>query len=395
MHCLIRASLYSSLLLSACDTNTPLPPLVMHQEDAGRIVNTDVSSLHLGRLPSGEPFSLNIPEGVLGFQIVTAVHPRPNEHHVGVLRIVTPTGEVVRENFAPVGSQFVFGTDYEVATAVVPQNQALATGNAVPAGDWRITVVSNEPLLEGESLDVDVYLQKGSAGDFDGGVINLEVYVPDGLILGTRTAPHSVTAETIADDEYTRSLLQNFFSSLRVSFGLDAGTTTFRAFPSSFGEITNELELTDAAAATDDAVGDVVRVVLTNWLDVFGSGGSAIAITTGVPTTGPQGGTQSSAIIMQVTTDFSASVAGRALVHELGHSVGLFHTTELDGEHFDLFTDTPECFEIQTRTGSCPDVLNVMFPISQGTTSFRVSAMQLAVVHGSPIYQAYLPTAPR
>ena len=35
--------------------------------------------------------------------------------------------------------------------------------------------------------------------------------------------------------------------------------------------------------------------------------------------------------------------AGLTIIHEGAHFMGLVHTTEEEGETFDLFTDTPEC----------------------------------------------------
>ena len=54
-------------------------------------------------------------------------------------------------------------------------------------------------------------------------------------------------------------------------------------------------------------------------------------------------------------------------IHEMGHLLGLFHTTEADFST-DILTDTPECPEAndsnnnnRPNTFECPDGLNIMF----------------------------------
>lgn len=52
---------------------------------------------------------------------------------------------------------------------------------------------------------------------------------------------------------------------------------------------------------------------------------------------------------------------GVVMAHEIGHFLGLFHTSETDGVHFDNLDDTPECDNIN-QSWNCPDAQNLMFP---------------------------------
>ncbi len=42
-------------------------------------------------------------------------------------------------------------------------------------------------------------------------------------------------------------------------------------------------------------------------------------------------------------TTLDPQLLGETAAHEMGHQLGLFHTTEKYGMEFDILTDTPEC----------------------------------------------------
>ena len=42
-------------------------------------------------------------------------------------------------------------------------------------------------------------------------------------------------------------------------------------------------------------------------------------------------------------TALDAQLLGETAAHEMGHQLGLFHTTEKEGTVFDILSDTPEC----------------------------------------------------
>ena len=79
--------------------------------------------------------------------------------------------------------------------------------------------------------------------------------------------------------------------------------------------------------------------------DIEGMGDGAVqALSGGIP--GPLGvhGTGASGIAIATDTLLAKpSALGRTLAHELGHFLGLMHTTEYDGSAHDPLTDTPAC----------------------------------------------------
>ncbi len=72
-----------------------------------------------------------------------------------------------------------------------------------------------------------------------------------------------------------------------------------------------------------------------------------------------------------------------AIAHEVGHFLGLFHTSETDGQTHDGLDDTPECTNLNAYW-NCPDVDNVMFPyIDYGTV--ELTPDQSYVMHVNPL----------
>jgi hypothetical protein len=80
--------------------------------------------------------------------------------------------------------------------------------------------------------------------------------------------------------------------------------------------------------------------------------------------------------------DGSLDEAGLAVTcaHEMGHYLGLYHTSERDGKQHDPIPDTPEC----TGTGVCDGASNVMF-WTGGATRDVLSAGQGQVMRSHPL----------
>ncbi len=120
--------------------------------------------------------------------------------------------------------------------------------------------------------------------------------------------------------------------------------------------------------------------------------GNVIGISQGIP--GPIGlhGTPGSGVVL--TAEFLGSrggnqLTGQILAHELGHWLGLFHTSEIAGGFFDPIADTAQCDNIAqlVQNGTfdqCPDFLNLMFPFANGAAN-ALTADQGSVLLANPV----------
>lgn len=133
--------------------------------------------------------------------------------------------------------------------------------------------------------------------------------------------------------------------------------------------------------------------------DIDSRGGPDVgAISGGTPLPLGMHGTPGSGIVVAANMYLDGSHArelGRTLAHEIGHALGLFHTTELDGMVFDPLPDTPVCplARDRDRSGTL-DALecaadggdNLMFPTSD-TMGTTLTAQQIAVLRAALILQ--------
>lgn len=365
--------------------------------------------IDLGNVAYGQDVTFKVPPGALGFNIV--VEARTGlDGTVGIARITSPSGELVHDGYMPKGGSHTtslssgFGA---LASASVPQSEA-KSANTPEAGTWTFRVGGGGELppppldagLDGATMEggtsgpatlhAEVRIQMGSATGFVGGRLDLHVFVPPGLKIGTKR----LDATTAATDEGVERRIAAFFDALSLQVGIDRGEVTFHPAQQKLVFIDDESALVDAFASSSGRPdGQALNLMLTNGIDL-GGGSSAWGIAPGIPGVAARTGTSMSGIVLAVG-DTPAVGDGLTVLHEAGHFFGLNHTTELYGSYADPLSDTPVCEAISIDDPStlqaCPDRMNIMFPAFYGTSGAvaDVSDAQRAVVRGSPIYKAY------
>jgi hypothetical protein len=135
------------------------------------------------------------------------------------------------------------------------------------------------------------------------------------------------------------------------------------------------------------------------FVDTFVDSAGTLGIAAGIP--GPMGtqGTAGSAVTLSVDShlttegELDTRLMGGTLAHELGHQLGLFHTTDTDGWQHDILDDTPECDASYDVDGDgyvtaeeCVDQGgdNFMFWTSGNFVQETCSPDQAAVLDASP-----------
>jgi hypothetical protein len=156
----------------------------------------------------------------------------------------------------------------------------------------------------------------------------------------------------------------------------------------------------EANALRASAVGDDPSALNVLFVQDFNEVGT-LGIAAGIP--GPNGisGTAGSAVMVSVDSHLDADGAslstelmGETMAHEIGHQVGLFHTTEEDGQAHDPITDTAECGvdfdydgdgELTAEECESAGGRNFMFWTSAEFGQYEMSAIQSAVLRDSVI----------
>lgn len=134
------------------------------------------------------------------------------------------------------------------------------------------------------------------------------------------------------------------------------------------------------------------------FIDDFTDASGFLGIAAGIP--GPNGipETVGSGVVVALASHQSiegvldTTLMGETIAHEVGHQLGLFHTSESDGSEHDLAPDTAECTldmdtnrDGQLAAEECPDGDNVMFWTSASFSQELMSLAQSDVLFYSPV----------
>ena len=147
---------------------------------------------------------------------------------------------------------------------------------------------------------------------------------------------------------------------------------------------TEVFELVAHSSPPGDTLDDhlSVNVFITEDFQLNGP----IGVSTGLP--GPAGlhGTTGSGVVITGAVlgqgEPGNTLTAMTLAHEVGHYLGLWHTSEIGGIRFDPLDDTPQCDN--EDFSDCPDETNLMFPIA-GVDHNILSDGQVFILQRNPL----------
>lgn len=300
-----------------------------------------------------EPVKFEVTPGTLGITAVAIAEDDPFAE-VTLSSVTAPSGSLVFDTIFPSNGWAPYW--YGALAGATPQISHPETF-PVANGTWTFQFGSSTPTR------VSIWRRATTDGAFHGGVLDVNVFVPDGII---------------ADVDLTNALADAFND----WGGIELGEVRVYSVSDEYVAVDDQnvfalLEETAVASGRP-------ALNIMGTLEIGGSFEGAAGFSLGLPGVPVLHGTSSSAVVWQIQNDdyFDAII----LRHEAGHYAGLFHTSEYEPGLVDPLDDSPACSDVIALYDTCPDYDYSMFP-SGGSGAGLFSQQEAKVLQGSAIYR--------
>jgi hypothetical protein len=298
----------------------------------------DLGTLSLAKSSGACDQTLNIDVPQNPLSVTIQLSPVPYSG-VGLCEIRAPDGSdlLAKTKVGARGGVFTFTFPNTPRTPITPGRYTVALGSGVKA----------------DNVKAEAYIKTGPA-TVAKGTIGLNVHLVGVQGVSAATAPKDESITLLLDT--TKRLLERV--------GITLSDTTFyelkgrdaRDFQiiETFGFPLSEY---DNLIKKTAVVAEPTRVNLF-LIRQFGGNQGVIGVSAGLPGAFDAPGSTTSGVVAQVEFGFgdwrdrsSLAFTAGVIAHELGHYLGLFHTSEATGTEFDPIDDTPECPVGNDRNG--------------------------------------------
>jgi len=331
--------------------------------------------------------AIDVPSDIQALQVIVRYFDWSFPTSGGIIDLIAPDGTKVVDNFSYRTANFKGNTYYQdpwinddhVAAVRIP---FLGAEYATPLqhGRWQLNLlvqgVHGEVLPK--PLDVSVHLF--TAFDFQDAIQDLNIYIPPGVTIDGEP----IDAATALANPKVMARINQYYVRLQQETGIGRGAVRAFAADARFVTVEDaEIRQSESVTVQAPAGRPAAQVLLTNQ----------IAREAGVIGQAPlfgnwfMPGRQSS--MVAVVARVSPEVFAEVTMHEIGHLIGLPHTTEIGGGVYDAYDDTPECNpwpSDATGVFSCPDASYTMFPMTWKVGQ-RLSPTQRMVYISSGLFQ--------
>jgi hypothetical protein len=147
-------------------------------------------------------------------------------------------------------------------------------------------------------------------------------------------------------------------------------------------------ELVQLSRQPGDTLSDLLSVNVFFIRGFAGEMGATLGVSAGIPGVAGIHGSPGTGLVFSANNlgrRGGNELTGQTLAHELGHFLGLFHTTERNFGGTDPIDDTPVCPDIGSGNPNCPDVDNLMFPLASWSGVAEITAGQSVVLRANPL----------
>jgi hypothetical protein len=324
--------------------------------------------------------SFDIPPNTVSFLVaLEGVDVGTGSGQLFIAELISPSGD----SLVPFQRGVNF-CDGGMCATLVPRNDNFTAEQ----GSWRMslgTLDGNLANIDFANLSLNISMRVGPTP-------NLALASPARLSIKpfvSATTPTSANMQLILDE------LISFGTANGIIMNVAPFTVItddrFRMVPGDFKDpLTNELV----------AMADPTQINLF-FLESFSGigGGSLLGLAGGIP--GPMGLVSNrNGVLINATATFTAvnlpfwsRTTAEIAFHEMGHYLGLYHTTEQTFNAFDVLTDTPECTDTNGNliadVDECADGLNPLFWNNDFLTPKEtLTPQQRRVLYFSPIAMA-------